>query len=370
MESLREIIKAEIERVGPISFERFMELALYHPIHGYYMKERIPWSRSGDYLTAPTLSGLFGALVSIQLKEFWEIMGRPKEFLVVEIGPGDGKLAKDILSFVSENEKGFFKALRYGLVEKNESFKIAQKKNLSIFQNISFYGDISELPEFDGVVLTNEVFDSIPTRVVDVDGKVREVYVGVKDGEFEEVLFDSGRDLVDYLQMLSAPLGRKFRAELSTKMGDLIHDISGKLTKGFMLTFDYGLTSKEYFMPERKRGTLLCYFRHRFHENPFINVGDQDITYHVNFSLFKLFAESCDLKTVGFCPLGSFLVSLGFDDLFTPSFKKLSPEELMNFKALITPYGFGENHRVMVNSKGFSDCKLRGFRLKNMLEAL
>lgn len=370
MESLERIIRAEIETKGPISFERFMELALYHPVYGYYMRERMPWERAGDYITAPQLTAIFGELISLQLREFWELMGRKRDFFVVEIGPGDGKLARDILLFLREHDAQFFNSIRYVLVEKNEHFRQIQKKNLEIFPNVSFFKEISELEEFEGVFLTNEVFDSLPVRILKIDEEVKEIYVGLENGDFVEVPHEASKEVVEYLKMLSVPKRRNFRTELCLRMADLIREISGKLKSGFMLTVDYGLTSKEYFMPERRKGTLLCYFRHRFHENPFINVGDQDITSHVNFSLYKIFCEDSGLRTVGFCPLGTFLVSLGLVDVLRLRGESLSAEELMKIKAVITPYGFGENHRVIVNSKGVYPSELKGFKLKNMVQAL
>ncbi|MCX7858299.1 MAG: SAM-dependent methyltransferase [Deltaproteobacteria bacterium] len=370
MSLIREIIRREIEKEGVISFERFMELALYFPGYGYYMSNRLPWGKEGDYYTAPQLHKIFGIMAGIQLKEFWEVMGKPKRFTVIEGGPGDGSLARSVLSYLSEYEKDLFRSLCYVLLEKNPFFQILQKDKLNQFENVIWSEDLRDIPLFCGVFISNELFDSFPVRRVKMEEDLKEIYVTFKEGDFVEFLENASSDLKTYIDRFTEGLPKGFITEVCLKLKEFLDELSVKLEEGFIFTVDYGFTSKEYYSKERSGGTLVCYFKHRFHDNPYINVGEQDITAHVNFSALHIWGEERDFQTVGFCPLAPYLVSLGIDRVIEAMKRYIEPPDIFKLKMLLIPEGFGETHRVMIQKKNLGDVNLEGFKLKNIKHSL
>ena len=151
-----------------------------------------------------------------------------------------------------------------------------------------------------------------------------------------------------------------------------LEEIASVLSEGFILSIDYGYTAEEYYDEDRLKGTLLCYYKHQINENPYGNIGKQDITAHVNFSSLKKWGEEFGLKTTGYCPQGTFLISLGIDEAIAEIYGD-SPDyssEILNIKNLILPQGMGETHKVMVQYKGEGTPKLRGFSIRNQVGML
>ncbi|MCS7281262.1 MAG: SAM-dependent methyltransferase [Desulfobacterota bacterium] len=367
MGELENIIIEEIKKKGMISFDKFMEMALYTPKLGYYMGRRIPWGRKGDYLTGPHLHRIFGALIAIQLKEFWELMGKPKNFFLVEAGPGDGTLAYDILSFIYQSDTDFFHSISYVMIEKNPYLMSIQKKRLTIFSNVFWFSHLSDLPPVKGVFLSNELFDSFPVKRVVMEEDLKEIFVTFDEFGFREIAKDAEESIKEYFEQFSVSFERGFKTEVCLKARTFLQELAKRLDEGFVLTIDYGLTSKEYFSHDRADGTLLCYYKHRFHKNPYINIGEQDITAHVNFSALKVWGEEAGLKTFGFAPLGTYLVSMGLENVIPYFFYGgIDLEDSMKIKALLVPEGIGESHRVMVQAKNVCKAELKGFRMKNM----
>lgn len=359
-------IKEEIEKKGAISFEQFMEIALYLPGYGYYMRDRLPWGKKGDYYTASWLHKFFGIAVGVQLKEFWDLMGRPKNFLVVEGGPGDGSMAFDVLSYLEEFEKDLFLVLTYVLLERNPYLEKLQRKKLGRFEKVFWAKDISEVPNFSGAFISNELFDSFPVRRVVMNETLKEIYVKWEGDKFVEITKDASEEVLEYFYEFGVELKKEFVTEVCLKMREFIKEICVKLKEGFVYTVDYGYTADEYFSDAHAKGTLLCYHRHRTHENPYINIGDQDITAHVNFSSLCIYGEKNGLTTVGFASLGSYLVSLGLSGCFDKIFKmKFGLEDYLKIKSFLVPQSFGGTHKVLVQSKGIKNPNLKGFLLTN-----
>ncbi len=364
-------IKEEIEREGAISFERFMEMALYFPGYGYYMKESSPWGEKGDYYTGPQLHRFFGAVVAVQIKEFWDLMGRPEKFVVVEGGPGDGTLAFDLLSYLRDYEENLFFRLFYILLERNPYLEMVQREKLKDFKNLLWFRDLTGLPEFSGVFISNELFDSFPVKRVKMEDDLKEIYVTLNLDKFTEITKPAEKDVKEYFSRFSVSLKKGFVTEVCLKMRDFVEKLSFKLKEGFVYTIDYGYTAKEYFADERSKGTLLCYYKHTFHENPYINIGDQDITAHVNFSALQIWGEESNLRTIGFAPLGTYIVSLGIEGALEKVFKMgLFLKDFLKIKNFLVSQGFGESHKVLVQSKGIEPQVLKGFLLRNKRDSL
>jgi SAM-dependent MidA family methyltransferase len=364
-----------IERVrkeGPIPFESFMKMSLYEPGIGYYASENTDIGKAGDFFTSQHLHPVFGAMIGRQLEEMWEILGRPSVFHAVELGAGTGLLCLDILNYL--RDKLPFDAFTYVIVELNPFLRDKQVKLLHSYSGkVKWVSSLGELGSTDGCILSNELLDAFPVHLVEMDEELKEIYVTFADGHFGEIKGPLSTDLLaEYLKDFSIELPSGYRTEINLRIRDWLASSSEILSKGFILTIDYGYPAQEYYSEERNRGTLLCYYHHQVNENPYQNAGIQDITAHVNFSSVKKWGEDFGLKTLGFCNQGTFFVSLGIDEVMSELYTNSSDYlfEIAKIKRLILPGTIGETHKVMVQYKGTDNLNLRGFAIKNQKDRL
>jgi len=371
--SLKQKVIERIRSEGPINFEAFMEMALYYPECGYYTKDFTRIGRTGDFYTGPHLHSIFGAMMGRQMIEMWELIGKPDTFHIVEMGAGTGYLAGDMLEYLSgsksndKRQKDIFEHLRYTIVELNLAVKTEQQELLSGFMDrVNWISNLNELEPFTGCFLSNELLDAFPVRLVEMEGELKEIYVSMRGDDFVEIKMPCTRDVEEYFRESGIELPEGFRTEANLKIKGWLKEVSNKLLKGFVLTIDYGYPAEDYYSEDRNRGTLLCYHQHQINENPYQNIGEQDLTAHVNFSSLKKWGDESGLKTIGFCPQGTYLVSLGIDEVINEIYGD-SPDffEIAKIKGLILPQGMGESHKVMVQYKGEGMPILRGFTLRN-----
>jgi SAM-dependent MidA family methyltransferase len=371
MDALAEKIRETIEREGPITFETFMDMALYYPGLGYYTSEGTEIGKSGDYYTSPHLHPVFGAMLGRQAEEMWEIMGRPRRFDIVEFGSGRGWLSSDMLRYLRGKE--IFESLNYTIVELNPHMKEKQKQLLSEFSGKISWAVPNGPEDIRGCVLSNELLDAFPVHLVEMRDGLKEVYVATEGGAFVETTGPpSTASIADYLGEFSISLPEGYRTEVNLRIKPWLKGVASMLSEGFVVTVDYGYPAHEYYSEERTRGTLLCYHRHKTGEDPYENIGKQDITAHVNFSSLKKWGEELGLKGLGFARQGVFLVSLGIDKAISELYGG-SPDylaEVAKIKGLIMPGGMGDTHKVMVQHKGGGSPALRGFAMKNQLKSL
>lgn len=367
----------EILKTRELPFEEFMQRALYTPELGYYMKEQPVIGRGGDFYTCSSIKGFFSVLMAIQTEEIWQVMDRPKEFVFLEFGSGTGHFALDILNYFKD--RPIYHALKYVIVELNP-YRIRQQLNLlreheTVTRWIS---DIKEIAPFEGIIFSNELLDAFAVSVVVVkDGTPMELWLTLKDGRITECLKPLRQKLRVYIlefcpDMLDGNLYEEgYRTEINLRIKDWLSDCSTQLKRGFIITVDYGYSARDYYSPERYRGTLLCYYKHSFNEDPYINIGEQDITAHVNFSSLKKWGEELGLKTCGFASQGVFLASLDIERAIRYLYGE-DPDAfaIARLKTLLVPQGFGESHKVMVQSKGVGDVKLKGFQMSNRVKYL
>lgn len=353
-------------------------MALYYPELGYYSRPSNIIGREGDFYTSPHLHPIFGAMLCRQMEEMWHILGRPEAFHVVEMGAGMGYLAKDILDYLmlgkGQEAKGkdLSRHIKYTIVELNPSVKARQQELLKAYTDrVNWVSGMNELEPFTGCFLSNELLDAFPVRLVEMEDELSEVFLSEKEGELIELKMPCSTEIKEYFDEFSVKLITPYKAEVNLKIKDWLKEVSDKLISGFVLTVDYGYPAGDYYSEERNRGTLLCYYNHQAKEDPYQNIGEQDLTAHVNFSALKKWGEEVGLKTVGFCPQGVFLVFLGLDEVIV-DFYGDAPDitEVNKIKGLILPQGMGESHKVMVQYKGADKPVLRGFALRNKAESL
>ncbi len=373
MNPLRQSIIKKITSQGPMSFEAFMESALYHPEYGYYTKNSAGIGKTGDFYTSSHLHPVFGAMLGRQMYEMWETMGLPENFKIVEMGAGMGYLAQDIMEYLKgftgarghggKGKEDFYKSFRYTIVEISPHLKAKQQELLKDFSGmVNWVSDLSELKTFTGCFLSNELLDAFPVRLVEMDKELMEIYISASGDNFTEVKMPCSDEVRKYFKEFSIKLPTGCRTEVNLKIHDWLKNISGKLKEGFLLTIDYGYTAEDYYSEERNRGTLLCYHRHKANEDPYKNIGEQDITAHVNFSALEKWGEGFGLKTLGFCPQGTFLIALGIDEVIE---KQIPALDALKIKGLILPGAMGESHKVMIQYKGSGEPELRGFSIRN-----
>lgn len=335
-EQLKVIIIQRITKEGRITFRDFMDMALYYPRLGYYMTGETRTGKAGDFATGPTTSGMFGEFMADFLRQTWEILGRG-EFSIVEMGAERGLLASDIKDCLSEREPKMFLKTEYFAVE---------------------HGD--PLPDVEtGCFFSNELVDAFPVHRVRTNarGRLKEVYVTYKEGRFEEVLgAASTPDLDAYFEELVVKLPKNYTTEVNLQAVKWISEVSRHLKRGVLLTIDYGYESRELYQPYRAQGTLLGYKNHRTVDDPYANIGDQDLTSHVNFSALMHWGDKAGFITTKFTDQSHFLIDLGFEEkaLSLRAAVKDDAEyydKYLALKMLVMPEAMGETFKVLVQRK-------------------
>ncbi|MGI0488081.1 class I SAM-dependent methyltransferase [Pantanalinema rosaneae CENA516] len=332
--TLSDLISQQItERSGHrITFADYMDLALYHPQYGYYAATANQIGAQGDFFTSPHLGADFGELLAEQFVQMWQIMQRPQPFTLVEMGAGQGLLAADILHYLRDRYPEFYACLNYMIVERAAALITEQQRQLHDLQTGGLslsWRTFAEIPSQSiiGCFFSNELVDALPVHQVMVEsGQLREVYVTVAnqpaagDRTFTEVTGDlSTSRLADYFQLididlLSSRYPSGYRSEVNLAALDWMATVADRLKHGYVLTIDYGYTSDRYYHPNRNEGTLQCYYHHAHHSDPYIYVGQQDITAHIDFTALMRQGEQCGLSTIGFTRQGLFLMALGLGD--------------------------------------------------------
>jgi SAM-dependent MidA family methyltransferase len=316
-EDLAARIHAEIQGVGPITFARFMGLALYDPDGGYYRAAAARPGREGDFLTAPETHPIFGATISRALDEIWQRLDRPSRFVIREYGAGEGALAVSILAGLRASGSGLANAVRYQPIELDPR-RIGAFTERLVASGFGAVVEPSDGAPITGVVLANEVLDALPThRVIARDGGLRELLVGSLDGHFVDVEAEPTKaGLAGRLAQEGLGLADGQRAEICLELDGWLSRVATGLERGVLLLIDYGYRAAELYDPVRRRdGTLRAYLRHRVHDDPYRHVGRQDLTAHVDVSAVERAAATAGLGHLGTTSQAEFLVGLGAQDL-------------------------------------------------------
>ena len=313
-------IRRRIRQRGHIPFAEFMDVALYWPAGGYYSasgsREDGPFGPGGDYYTSPMAHPAFGALLAVQLYQFWQLLNRPNPFWVVELGSGNGQLCRDILQAAASLPAGFADSLRYLCLDRTHQRAMPIPHGASPIATEGL-----PLRNLQGCIISNELLDSFPVHQVRLErGSLREVYVALEpDGEGRLVEWlgnPSTPDLEARLDELDIQLAEGQTAEISLGLDSWAASIAGALQAGFVLTIDYGRTAEELYSAElRPRGTLVTYYRHTQTDAPFQRVGQQDITAQVDFTSVVNAGRRAGLEPLGYTTQARFLRNLGFDQL-------------------------------------------------------
>ena len=311
-------IHAEIERDGPMTFARFMELALYDPDGGYYRSVDAPPGREGDFMTAPEIHPIFGATLSRAVADTWDRTGRPDPFVLREIGAGTGALAVAVLEGLALERPELAAVIRYDPIEVDERRLAGIENRLRAAGHVGALLDPAASGQpIDGVIVANEVLDALPThRVIAADGELLERFVGSRDGAFIEI--DGAPSTPWLAARLTADgvaLADGQEGEICLALDPWIADVAGGLRRGLVLLIDYGYPAVELYDPLRRHeGTLRAYLRHRVHDDPFVHVGRQDLTAHVDVTAVERAATAAGLTHLGTTTQSAYLVGLGMEE--------------------------------------------------------
>lgn len=355
-----------------ITFADYMNWVLYHPEYGYYSINKPKLGAEGDFVTSPYLGSDFGEMLAEQFFQIWEIMDCPNAFTLVEMGAGQGILASDILLYLQKKYPDFFQCLNYIIIEKSNFLKAQQQHQLkkTLAASISIqWCDLEDIPNNNiiGCFFSNELVDAFPVHQIIVqDQQLQEIYITLdSEVKFKEIIAElSTEKITDYFKLIDIDLcsnsyPERYRTEVNLAALDWIKTLVTKLNQGFILTIDYGYTAQRYYLASRKEGTLQCYYQHSHHNDPYLNIGRQDITAHVNFTALQLYGKDWGIDGVGFTQQALFLMALGLGDrisaLSQPSNYSIS--EILQRReclhSLIDPMGLG-NFGVLLQSKGLS----------------
>ncbi len=402
MNEVGERIASEIAEKGAITFARFMDVALYCPNCGYYEKEEDIIGRRGDYYTNVSVGSLFGELLAFKfaewLQQIWEsrtevsglgsagvarVMG--EGLRIVEAGAHRGDLARDILNWLRKYHPGLFDRLEYWIVEPSDRRRSWQQERLRDFGGMvhsasemagatdgSLAG--SHAPSAAGVrgiIFSNELLDAMPVHLLGWDAKSRvwfEWGVTAQAGRLVWTRMFDGASGTATQQPSAGASTFHFELPVESALLDTLPDgfttevcpaaeewwrvAANTLRCGKLLTFDYGLTAEEYFMPERKAGTVRGYHRHQPGNDVLVHPGGQDITAHVNFTAIRAAGESAGLSTDSFLPQAQFLTTIAARIWKEGgSFGEWTSERTRQFQTLTRPEHLGQSFRVLVQSK-------------------
>jgi SAM-dependent MidA family methyltransferase len=347
---------------GWLSFERYMERVLYEPGLGYYSGGSAKLGPSGDFVTAPEISPLFGRAVARRLLPLLEQLSAP---VILELGAGSGSLAASILSELST-----YGALEpnYLILDVSADLRDRQRAKLSAFGDRVQWLD--ELPErgFEGVILANEVLDALPvTRFVKRDDGTRVLGVASVDEKFVWADGPVDSEISTAVAALESRLGSDlstgYCSELSAKISPWFASLAERLSRGALLVIDYGLVEREYYHRSRSDGTLICHYRHRAHDDPFLYPGLQDISAWVDFSACARAAAASDLDVAGFTTQAQFLLEGGAVELLASGDARATAEQAQAFKTLVLPGEMGERFKLLLLTRGIEgDLPGRDFR--------
>ena len=347
-------IKERIAVKGKITFPEFMELALYHPRGGYYSRHR---SRAahGDYYTSPQAHPAFGALIAVQLCRMWELLGEPSPFHAVEVGAGTGLLARDVLRYASDLPRAFSKSLRYTTIDRFPE-PPSERDGPCAFRRLD--SAMSPPRGVQGCVLSNELVDSFPVHRFQIEGSsVKEVFVTLESGRFEEVLDEPSTPLIERrLLSLDSTLPDGYRGEVNLQTDRWMAQTAEVLREGFALTIDYGYEATDLYSPERAGGTVQSHYRHGTGASLYQRIGMQDITAHVDFTSLVREGMAVGLRPIGLYNQARFLRDLGLERwLHALRTEDLAQKEreanLMAMRDLVRPDGLGR-FKVLVQEKG------------------
>jgi len=401
---LRKKIEQEIRDRGPIPFSRYMELCLYDPELGYYSRNAQQFGKAGDFYTSSDVHAVFGRLLARQFDEMWRALGSPNHIELIELGPGRGLFAQDVLAWSEKKFPDFFDALRYVLIESSAALRQRISETLRLhldtgkveFRTPEFlaaeptsagerrqnaahgatrdYGageeqapkarqttpaDQLSAAGVPTIVFANEFFDALPVEILSTKGALR---IDTRDNRFLETWEPSSPDELEFLDRYSVHPEPGERVEVPLAAQQYTNRIAASIQRGFFVAIDYGYTREEQ-LSGRHRGTLKALRQHSLSANPYEAPGEQDITADVNFTALAAASQKNGMQAQKLVTQSQFLMGIGEANQFADAFEDCRlPQErakvALQLKHLVTPAGMGESFHVLLADKGIEQEKL------------
>ena len=405
--SVRQIIEQEIRERGPMPFSRYMELCLYRPDLGFYSRDPEQFGKAGDFYTSSDVHAVFGRLLARQFDEIWRVLGSPAQIEILELGPGRGLFAQDVLDWSEKKFPDFFQALHYSLKESSPRLRERLRSNLIRHFNsgraslhsadsplkawfssepLPISSDWAEPAVGPGVaaeqlfspaltppqsgaltahtpviIFANEFFDALPVEILSSKGALR---IALQDDRFTEIWVPPTAEELEFLDRFSVHPEPGERIEVPLRAHRCMSRLAASLRHGFMVAIDYGYTREEQ-QAGRHRGTLMAYRQHSASQNPYEAPGEQDLTAHVNFTAMTAAAKENGLQAQPLLTQSQFLMGIGESNQFADAFEDCRlPQErakvALQLKHLVTPAGMGETFHVLVASKAVDAEQVAG----------
>ncbi len=380
-----------------------MDYALYHPELGYYSSVDKRSGQRGDFFTSVDLGSTFGEFLAIQLKEMHDLLSEEQpetfqDFDLVEVGSGNGQLARDILDTIEGDYPSFYKALRVQLVERSIMARVAQTSTIGPHRHLlktrpkqpappnsqgSINPDFWHIPDgVTGVILANELLDAFPVHVVEMkDDGLAEIYVDFDGSELTEKSGPiSNPEITAQLERVGAKLQPGWRAEVSLNTVEWMRNAARSLKRGFLIVIDYGHEAERLYSNNYARGTLSSYYQHQIDPSReqlsedestqnstkpawLIDPGNRDLTCHVDLTAVKQVANDEGLEILGLLDQTYFLLGLGISEKFFQEGHNNDLEHIkkrLALKTLLFPGGLGSTHKVLIFGKNVGTPTLRG----------
>jgi SAM-dependent MidA family methyltransferase len=358
--SLRKKIEREIREHGPMPFSHYMELCLYDSELGYYSRNAEQFGKAGDFYTSSDVHAVFGRLLARQFEEMWRVLGSPGQVEIIELGPGRGLFAQDVLDRSKKQFPDLFCALHYSLAERSPSLQARLRRTLGFFLesgkaslvsgNASLHRVLA--PEVPLIIFANEFFDALPVEVLGSQGELR---IDIQNGRLGETWCPPSSEALEFVDLYGVHPEPGERVEAPLIAQDYMAQAAGLINPGFLLIIDYGYTREEQ-LAGRHLGTVTACRQHSISANPYEAPGEQDITAHVNFTALAAAAEQNGMEVQPLLTQSQFLMGIGQQNQFADAFEECRlPQErakvALQLKHLVTPAGVGENFHVLVASK-------------------
>jgi SAM-dependent MidA family methyltransferase len=375
--SLRQRIAEEIRQHGPMRFSRYMELCLYEPELGYYSRAAEKFGKAGDFYTASDVHAVYGRLLARQFEEIWTVLGAPRPLDIIELGPGRGLFAQDVLDWSKKKWPDLLEATRYTLVESSPAlrWRLEQRFEKEIAAGrVSVVPGIDRVPKprtADTIVFANEFFDALPVEVIAYEGSLR-IDVDSEERFFETFVPPSIEEM-QFLDQFAVRPGPAERVEATLAAWKAMQSVAELVPRGVIVIVDYGYTREELRLG-RHRDTVRSFRLHTMSDAPYDAPGEQDITAHVNFTALREAASVAGIDDSPLITQSQFLMGIGESTQFSDAFEDAQlPQErakiALQLKHLVTPAGMGESFQVLLLRRGIEREKfenLSGLRFARM----
>jgi SAM-dependent MidA family methyltransferase len=375
--SAREKIESEIRHRGPIPFSRYMDICLYDPACGYYSPHDEQFGKSGDFYTSSDIHAVFGRLLARQFEEMWRVLDRPPQVEILELGPGRGLFARDVLDWSKKKFPDFFVALTYTLQEGSPALRMKLQNSLADHirdgkANAPGESAVALQPEPDLpsvartlapetplIVFANEFFDALPVEILSPRGKL---HLALENKRLREIWLPPRSEELEFLDHYGVHPEAEERIEVPLLAQTWMRQIAHSIQHGMLAVVDYGYTRNEQ-LAGRHRGTLMAYRRHSASPDPYEAVGEQDLTAHVNFTALAAACEQDGMRCEKLRTQAQFLMGIGEKNQFGDAFEDCRlPQErakvALQLKHLVSPEAMGETFQVFIASRGIDAQKV------------